>query len=61
MIAVVRPTRALSDDEVLIEGDLSIELTVCELQEIEAALVHEQIQLGELSVADQFRLECVER
>ncbi len=62
MIAVVRPTTVFrEDDDIVLEGDLTVELTTSELQQIEASLVHDLMRDGELSPAAAFRLECVER
>ena len=62
MIAIVRPTTVFSEgDDIVLEGDLSVELTTSELQQIEASLVHDLVRDGELSSAAAFRLECVER
>lgn len=62
MIAIVRPTTVFCEgDDILVDGDLTIELTTSELQQIEANLIHEQVRDGELSQPAAFRLECVER
>lgn len=62
MIAIVRPTTVFSEgDDILLDKDLTVELTTSELQQIEATLVLEQVRDGELNPAATFRLECVER
>lgn len=56
------PTRAATPhDEIVMDRFLTIDVSTAELADMEAALVYRQVEHLELSSAESYRLEAIER